>query len=355
MRRYSGNQKNSYFYFISIELMNNKPYLIAEIAQAHDGSLGILHSYIEAVSKTGVQAIKFQMHIAEAESSIHEPFRVHFSKEDATRYEYWKRMEFTLEQWKEIKTHCNLVGLDFICSPFSNLAVDWLEEVDVHSYKIGSGEVNNLLLMQKIIETGKPIIVSSGMSNFEELDQTVAFLKSKNANFSILQCTTAYPTKPQQYGLNVIQELKERYHVTVGFSDHSAKISTGIAAVALGADILEFHVVFHRDIFGPDSNSSLTMEEVKQLVASVNDISIAMQNPINKSNNETFKELKSIFEKSLAINKNLPKGHTITFEDLESKKPKDYGIPAQNFNSIIGRKLKNNKSKWDFLNEEDLE
>jgi N-acetylneuraminate synthase len=125
--------------------MKNKPYLIAEIAQAHEGSLGILHSYIDAVSKTGVQAIKFQMHLAEAESSIHEPFRVKFSKEDLTRFDYWKRMEFSMDQWKDIKKHCDEVGLDFICSPFSNLAVDWLEEIGVHTYKIGSGEVNNFL------------------------------------------------------------------------------------------------------------------------------------------------------------------------------------------------------------------
>jgi N-acetylneuraminate synthase len=334
--------------------MNTKPYLIAEIAQAHDGSLGMLHSYIDAVAKTGVQAIKFQMHIAEAESSVHEPFRVKFSKEDATRYDYWKRMEFTLEQWAAIKTHCDEVGLDFICSPFSNLAVDWLEKVDVHTYKIGSGEVNNLLLLEKITRTGKPIIISSGMSSFAELDETVNFLKSKNAKFSILQCTTAYPTLPEQFGLNVIKELKERYQVPIGFSDHSAKISTGIAAVALGAEILEFHVVFHRDLFGPDAIASLTLEETKQLVQSVNDIQLATQNPINKNSNDAFNELKSIFEKSLAINKDLPAGHIITFDDLESKKPKGFGIAAQNFKAVIGRNLKSNKSKWDFLNEDDL-
>ena len=335
--------------------MNKKPYLIAEIAQAHEGSLGILHSYIDAVAKTGVQAIKFQMHIAEAESSIYEPFRVKFSKEDDTRFDYWKRMEFSLEQWKEIKKHCDDVRLDFICSPFSNLAVDWLEEIGVHNYKIGSGEVNNLLLLEKICATRKPIIISSGMSSFDELDKTVDFLKNKSVDFSILQCTTAYPTKPKQYGLNVINELKKRYNVSVGFSDHSAKVSTGIAAVALGAEILEFHVVFHREIFGPDAIASLTIEETKQLVESVNDIQSAIDNPIDKNNNNQFDELKSIFEKSLAINKNLPENHIITFDDLESKKPKGYGISATDFQKVIGKKLNKEKLKWDFLTEEDIE
>ena len=124
--------------------MKKQPYIIAEIAQAHDGSLGILHSYIDALASTGVDAVKFQMHIAEAESSLQEPFRVNFSYEDKTRLEYWKRTSFTLQQWKDIKKHCDEVGLEFICSPFSNLAIDWLEELNVKCYKIGSGEVNNL-------------------------------------------------------------------------------------------------------------------------------------------------------------------------------------------------------------------
>lgn len=335
--------------------MINKPYFIAEIAQAHDGSLGILHSYIDAVAKTGVQAIKFQMHIAAAESSIHEPFRIKFSYEDATRFDYWKRMEFTLEQWKGIKQHCDEVGLDFICSPFSNAAVDWLEILNVKVYKVGSGEVTNFLLLDKIIQTGKPLIISSGMSSFEELDLVVDYLKSKKASFSILQCTTAYPTLPNQYGLNLIGELKERYQVTIGFSDHSAKIATGIAAVALGAEIIEFHVVFDRIMFGPDTVASLTIDETKQLVEGAMAIYDAQSQPIDKNNTADFITLKAIFEKSLAVNKNLPQGHIITFEDLESKKPKGFGIAAQDYKTIIGKKLIKDKMQWDFLNEVDLQ
>lgn len=334
---------------------NNKIFTIAEIGQAHDGSLGLLHSFIDAVSKTGVSAIKFQMHIAEAESSKYEPFRIKFSYEDQTRYDYWKRMEFSLEQWKGIKKHCDDLNLEFLCSPFSNLAVDWLEEIGVKQYKIGSGEINNFLLLEKIAKTKKPVILSSGMSSFEELDKTVQFLQSKNIKFSILQCTTSYPTNPENYGFNVIQELKKRYQVNVGFSDHSAKISTGIAAVALGASILEFHVVYDRAMFGPDSNSSLTINEVQQLVQAVNQIAIALECPINKNDNSKYFDLKQIFEKSLAVNKNLEKGSEIFFDDLEAKKPKGYGIAASEFEKFIGKKLIVSKNKWDFLNIEDFE
>lgn len=332
----------------------SRPYTIAEIGQAHEGSLGILYSYIDAIAQTGIDAVKFQMHIAEAESSEHEPFRVKFSLEDETRFDYWKRMGFSLEQWKDIKRHCDSVGLDFICSPFSNLAVDWLEEIGVKYYKIGSGEVTNFLILEKIAQTGKPVILSSGMSSYAELDQTVDFLNERKVDFSILQCTTAYPTMPELYGLNVIQELKERYNVAVGFSDHSARIETCIAATALGASILEFHVVFDRQLFGPDTKASLTIAETKDLVLAVQNIATALSHPIDKNDNTNFSELKQIFEKSLAVNNKLPKNHVITFDDLEAKKPKGFGIDAMRFQEVIGRVLTRDLNQWDFLNEADL-
>lgn len=332
----------------------SSPYLIAEIGQAHEGSLGILYSYIDALATTGVDAVKFQMHIAEAESSTHEPFRVQFSLEDKTRFDYWKRMGFSLEQWKAIKLHCESLGLDFICSPFSNLAVEWLEEIGVKQYKIGSGEVTNFLILEKIARTGKPVILSSGMSSYDELDQTVAFLKERKVDFSILQCTTAYPTQPEEYGLNVIQELQNRYEVPIGFSDHSAQVATCIAATALGAEILEFHVVFDRQLFGPDAKASLTIQETKELVLAVENIATALSNPVDKNNSTDFTSLKQIFEKSLAVNKDLPQNHILTFDDLESKKPKGFGIDAARFPEIIGKTLKKELKQWDFLKEEDL-
>lgn len=324
-------------------------YIIAEIGQAHEGSLGLALSYIDALAKTRVSAVKFQVHIAEAESSSYEPFRVKFSEQDKTRFDYWKRMEFSPEEWKILKERCEDREVEFLASPFSNKAVDLLEELGVKRYKIGSGEVSNFLLLERIAKTGKPVILSSGMSSYAELDATIEFLKEKNISYSILQCTTAYPTKPGQYGLNVIQELQERYQVPVGYSDHSAKMETCIAATALGAEILEFHAVFSRNSFGPDASSSLEIDEIEKLVKSVKNISNALENPVNKSDNSAFGELKSIFEKSLAVNKDLKKGHIIKFEDLESKKPKRKGIDAANFREVIGQELKTDLRRWDFL------
>jgi N-acetylneuraminate synthase len=327
---------------------------IAEIGQAHEGSLGIAHSYIDAIADTGVNAIKWQTHIAEAESSIHEPFRVKFSYEDETRMDYWKRMEFTLEQWREIKDHCEQKGLEFMSSPFSLSAVDLLEEIGVYRYKIGSGEVSNFLMLDKIARTGKPIILSSGMSSFKELDSTVEFLKPFNNHLTILQCTTAYPTAPIDWGLNVIGELKDRYSFPVGFSDHSGDIHACLAATALGASVLEFHVVFDKRMFGPDAKASLTVDQVAGLVAGVHAIESSLQHPVDKLSNKRFDKLKGIFEKSLALNTGVTKGDILTEEMLEAKKPKSLGIDAALYQQVIGKKVNKDMVKWDFLTEEDI-
>ena len=330
-------------------------YLIAEIGQAHDGSLGILHSYIDAIADTGVNAIKFQTHIAEAESSAEEPFRINFSYEDATRFDYWKRMSFTKKQWIEIKGHCEEKGLDFISSPFSQAAVDLLEAIGVASYKIGSGEVTNFLMLEKIARTGKPIILSSGMCSYEELDRAVNFIQEFGNELTVLQCTTSYPTPAERIGLNIIAEMQQRYpNVRIGLSEHTAQVATGIAAVALGAEVLEFHAVFDRRIFGPDASSSLTIDEVKNLVNAVRFLEKAFANPIDKNDLSPYTGLKKIFEKTLALNKDLNKGHRLSFDDLEAKKPAGQGVPAGAFKSVIGKELMVDKKKYDFLKQEDL-
>ncbi len=330
-------------------------FIIAEIAQAHEGSLGIAHSYIDALADTGVDAVKFQVHIAEAESSSLEQFRVNFSYEDATRFDYWQRMEFTAEQWAGLKAHCEEKGLEFLASPFSVAAVELLEQLGVQRYKIGSGELSNFLMLQRIANTGKPIILSSGMSNWQELDDTINFLKPFGNELSLMQCTTAYPTQPEQWGLQVMAEMKQRYGIPVGFSDHSANVYAGLAAAALGAVLLEFHVVFHKTMFGPDAKASLSIEETRMLAQGCRQISQSLDVPLAKSESGQYETLKTMFGKSLCINKDLPAGHAIAIADLESKKPGDAGIPARNFQSYLGKKLSLDLPKWSFLKPEHLQ
>ena len=330
-------------------------YYIAEVGLAHDGSLGIAHSYIEALAKTGVNAVKFQMHIAEHESSEFEKFRINFSYEDKSRYDYWKRTSFTFEQWKSIKKHCDDLSLELIISPFSIEACNWMNKLGVKIYKIGSGEMNNYLMLDFINKTAEKVILSSGLSNYNDIKESLKRLtKIETQKISLLQCTTSYPTNPETWGLNNIKKFKKNYkEIKIGYSDHSGEIYSSLAAISLGAEIVEFHVVFDKNMFGPDSTSSLTINEVKNLVEGGNKISEALSFQIDKDKTLDL-NLKNIFGKSLSINKSIKKGHKIEVSDLESKKPAKMGIPSSEYEKVLNKTVNKNLKSGDFLKQEDL-
>ena len=333
-----------------------KTEIIAEIAQAHDGSLGILHSYIDALAGTGVDTVKFQMHIAHAESSAHEPFRIPFSYEDPTRYDYWKRMEFTFEQWEGIMRHCAEKNLRFLCSPFSIEAFEWLEKLGAERYKIASGEVSNYLMLDRIAASGKPILLSSGMSAFSEIEAALQRIRSHSGTVeAVFQCTTSYPTPPEAVGLNVIPEIMQRWNVAAGLSDHSGEIWASLAAVTLGARKLEFHAVFDKRMFGPDAGSSLTLEQISELVCGVRAIETMQAHPADKNDDSRFAALRNMFGKSLGLRRDLEAGARIQADDLESKKPGGMGIPASEYASLIGRRLLHAMPAGSFLQQTDLE
>jgi len=164
-------------------------FLIAEVAQTHDGSLGLAHSFVDAAADAGADAIKFQTHIAAAESTVEEQFRVNFSYKDKTRYDYWKRMEFTEEEWRGLYEHARQRNIIFLSSPFSVEAVELLDRIGVSAWKIGSGELNNDLLFFAIAGTKKPILLSTGMSNWKEISGTVETIKDYKNPLALFQCT----------------------------------------------------------------------------------------------------------------------------------------------------------------------
>ncbi len=331
-----------------------RTFVIAEIAQAHDGSLGILHSLVDAVAGTGVDAIKFQVHIADAESSALEPFRVRFSPVDATRYDYWKRMELPLAEWRRLKERCEALGVEFLATPFSNAAVDLLEEVGVTRYKVGSGDTANPLLLERIARTGKEVILSTGLGSLEELDAAMAMLQAHGIQYAVLQCTTRYPTVAEDVGLAWIARFRERYRCPVGLSDHSGSIYAGLGAVALGAVVVEAHVTFDRRMFGPDAKASLTVDEFSQMVEGIRFLEKARASGPDKTPDDGKRELRRMFGKSLAVNRDLPAGHVLTFEDLEGKKPADAGVAIGELENVIGRTLIREIQRWEFLKREDL-
>jgi N-acetylneuraminate synthase len=333
----------------------NPSFIIGEVAQAHDGSLGLAHSYIDAIADAGADAVKFQTHIADAESSPDEPWRVQFSLQDKTRFDYWKRMEFSKDQWARIKNHAEQRDLIFISSPFSLEAADLLYSLDIAVWKIASGELTNPVLLNKLAQTELPHIISTGMGSLEEIDRIVNDLNSKNIPFAVLQCTSCYPCPPEKIGLNMLSFFQNRYNCPVGLSDHSGTIFPSLAAVSLGANIIEVHVTLNRHMVGPDVSSSVTFTELKMMVEGIRFIEKSLGNPIDK--NKIFCELspiREIFSKSIVLNKDLKKGSVLTKDDLTVKKP-GTGIPAQEFERILGKKVKKELKTGVFLHLEDIE
>jgi N-acetylneuraminate synthase len=329
--------------------------VVAEVAQAHDGSLGTAHAYIDAVARAGADAVKFQTHIAAAESTPGEPFRVRFSPQDATRYDYWKRLEFAPAQWQSLADHARESGLLFLSTPFSFEAVELLEAVGMPAWKVGSGEVTNLPMLERMAATGRPVLVSSGMASWAELDRAVETVRKSRAPLAVLQCTTAYPCPAEKVGLNVLAELRDRYRCPVGLSDHSGTIYASLAAAALGANLLEVHVVFSRDCFGPDVKASVTVSELGQLVEGVRFVERAMAHPLDKEQLAAgMGELKTMFGKSIVAARDLPAGHKLQPADLALKKPGS-GIPAARLNEVVGRRLARGVAADSLLAEEDLD
>lgn len=320
-------------------MKNTPPLIIAEVAQSHDGSLGTAHAFIDAVSSTGADAIKFQTHIAQAETTPHEPWRIKFSSQDKSRFDYWKRMEFTKKQWKELKIHTDDVGLKFMSSPFSIEAVHLLRDIGVYAWKIASGELNSDEILECISETNKEIFISTGMSTIKEIDNSVKKIKMKGLPLTVMQCTSMYPTPPEKIGLNMLEFFKKKYNCGVGLSDHSGTIYPGLAAVTIGIDVLEVHVTLSKNMFGPDVSSSINIEELKQLVEGSKFITNCLNQEVDKDSiAKELEPIAKIFRKSIVYNKDLPKGYILTREDFSFKKP-GTGIQPHKIINVVGKKL----------------
>ena len=313
--------------------------IVAEVAQAHDGSLGTAHAYIDAIADSGAHAVKFQTHIAAAESTPGEPWRVKFSPQDATRYQYWERMQFTEDQWVGLKRHAAERRLQFLSSPFSCEAVDLLERVGVAAWKVPSGETTNTPMLDRMIATGLPILLSTGMSSPGEIDEAVQRVRHSQNPLVIFQCTTAYPCPPEKVGLNLISSFRRQYACSIGLSDHSGTIYPGLAAATLGIEMLEVHVVFSRQMFGPDVPASVTMDELKQLTEGIRFIEKMMSCPVDKADMaREMEKLRKTFTKSVVAGRDLPAGTVLQAEHLALKKP-GTGIAAARLPELIGRRL----------------
>ena len=324
--------------------------IIAEVGSVHDGSFGNAIKLADLALDLGADVVKYQTHIAEAETLPDAPSPGYFSAE--SRFEYFNRTGFSLKQWHDIKQHCDQIGIEFASSPFSESAVQWLEEIGVDRYKVPSGEVTNLPLLSTLKSTGKPILLSSGMSNWEELDQAVGELQG--ADVTVMQCTSMYPCPTEKVGLNVIEEMAQRYRCAVGFSDHTRSNSAAFAAVCKGAVCIEKHLTFSNAMYGSDAPLASEPDDFRAMVKGVREISTLLQVPVDKDDIEPFVQMKHIFQKSIVANDDLSSGKQITPQMLAYKKPGS-GICASRFRELIGAKLVRDVKAGEMLSEADFE
>ncbi len=327
-----------------------KVLIIAEVGSVHDGSFGNATKLIDVAAECGADAVKFQTHIPEAETLRNAPMPPYFKGEP--RFEYFRRTGFTPEQWGRLKAYCDERRIEFMSSPFSEEAVDLLEKVGVVRYKIPSGEVTNIPMLERIAATGKPVLLSSGMSDWKELDAAVAAFKGK-VDLTVLQCATEYPCADQSVGLNVIGEMKARWGLKVGFSDHTTDNHAAFAAVTLGAVAVEKHLTFSKRMYGSDAPHSAEPAQFAEMVKGIRAVSTMLASPVDKSSADAYRSMKQIFEKSVVSVAAIPAGAVITRGMVGIKKPGS-GIPAARIGEVVGKRATRDIPADQLIAESDL-
>ena len=318
---------------------------------------------IAAAKEAGVDAVKFQTHEVEDEQLNIDIVSPHFKGSD--RYNWIKRnTEATpLWFWQKLKRYCDDVGLVFFSTPMSRKAAQKLNVVGVPFWKVGSGDVQDYVMLDFMLETKKPIIISTGMVSLTELDEVVRHIQSIGSPLVILYCVSQYPAPREYFNLSTIEYLSEKYpDAVIGFSDHSLGIEIPLMAVRLGAKIIEKHFSFSRNLWGPDHQTSATPEEMERLVKKIrlgDWRTIDPQPYYGKKDKEldgTNNQFRPYFNKSLMAGRDIPAGSTLAKEMIFAMRPKMYakGLPAEKFREILGRKTKVDLKKYDPINWDNL-
>lgn len=330
-------------------------YIIAEIGNTHEGSLGLAKEMVRAAASAGADAVKLQTHLFDAESVASAPSPPYFGAE--SRRDYFERTAFSKDQWLELKRFCEAELLvDFFSSPFSEEAVDLLASIGVNTWKIPSGEVTNLPLLEKIGLRRERVLLSSGMSTWSELADAVTVLQSAGVeDLTVLQCTSEYPCHPRDSGLNVLNEIKERFPgVKIGYSDHTVGPTVAIAAAVLGAEVIEKHFTLSKKMYGSDAFNAAEPEEFELLVNQIREVEESLNNSVNKDQKAAaLSKMKDVFQKSIVAKRPLPQGHVIERGDMAFKKP-GTGISAAEYESLIGKTLRRDLDSDEFLTYQDL-
>jgi len=334
-----------------------KNFIQTEEGKSVDEYLRNAKDLVDAAKNAGVDAVKFQTHEVEDEQMDIDITSPHFQGSD--RYSWVSRnTEITpLEEfWKPLKKYCDECGIVFFSTPMSRKAAEKLDEVGVPFWKVGSGDVQDYIMLDFIISTGKPIIISTGMVSLNELNKVVEYITSKNSPLIVFYCVSQYPCPLEEFNLGTIEYLKEKYpDVVIGFSDHSLGYDASLAAIKLGAKVMEKHFSLSRDLWGADHKVSMTPDEMKEMVDKIKN------NDFKNIDESTFfgekeKELEGAnnkfrpyFNKTLVSGTNIPAGGVITKEMVFAMRPKMYinGLSSDRLEDIVGRRAKKDLKKYE--------
>ena len=324
---------------------STKPFVIVEACVNHQGNFAVAKKMIHATKLSGAQCIKFQHHIVDEEMlEKNIPKSSNFKKKLS---EVIEETNFDLKQHKKLKEICERNGLIYLCTPFSIKAAKELNKLGVKAFKTGSGELTNFPFISEIAKIGKPMIVSTGMSLPDEINETVKIIRKHKTPLSLMHCVSAYPCPYEIMNLDFIQELSKKYKIPVGLSDHTPSIYNALGAVSLGAQLIEKHFTFDKKQIGPDHKSSIDFDELKDLVKGVNANFLARgkQKIIFKAE----KQIVAWARESVVTIKNIKKNEILTKNNIATKRPspKKNQIPANKYFNILGKRakkdLKNNE------------
>jgi N,N'-diacetyllegionaminate synthase len=317
---------------------DNHVYIIGEIGVNHNGDMDIAKKLIEVAKESGVDAVKFQSFNPEKTKIKATPYASYQEKNSqfSSSFEMSMKLKLSPEDHVVLKKYCDEVGVDFLSTGFDNDSVDILESLNVRYQKIPSGEINNFPLIKYIAKKQKPIILSTGMAELSEIDECVRFIRQYNdKELIILHCISLYPTDFDKVNLRFIKTLQETFDATIGFSDHTIGIEADIAAVALGAKVIEKHITLDKSMAGPDHKASLNPTELSNMVSSIRNIEKALGSKFKTVCPEEI-EMRKVSRRSIVANKNISKGEVLSEDNLAVKKP-GTGIPAKYLEIIIGR------------------
>lgn len=318
-------------------MSNNKTYLIAEAGLNHNGSIDIAKQLIQIAYESGADAVKFQKRTVSllATNKILDKPDDRFPSFGTTYREIRNYLEFNRNQYLELKDFSKKLNLDFIVTPFDTEAFNFLEDIGVDAYKIASHSLTNLDFLKNVALTDKKIILSTGMSTFDDIDLAVQILNKKN-NLKLLHCVSSYPTKFDESNLMMIRELQDRYNIDVGYSGHEMGFLPTLVSVSLGAKIIERHYTIDKKMVGFDHKISLEPNELKEMIENIRDIEKMFGSNLKQvSKNEKITQDK--YHVSIVSKVFIPKGKFLNLEDVTYKNP-GTGIPPKDINKILGKK-----------------